>query len=86
MRHASGREGGGTKRCATTSVSTSVGKDAHWACVLDAEGEMILSRRVEATAGALEAAREEIAALGIADERVVGIDLAGGPAALLEAD
>ena len=57
-----------------------------WACVLDAEGEVILSRKVEATEEALEAACKAIAALGAADdERVVGIDLVGGPAALLEA-
>ena len=51
-----------------------------------AEGEVILSRKVEATEEALEAACEEIAAFGVADdERVFGIDLVGGPAALLEA-
>jgi transposase len=66
-------------------VGFDVGKDAHWACVLDAEGEVILSRRIEATEEALEAACKEIATLGDADERVVGIDLVGGPAALLEA-
>jgi transposase len=66
-------------------VGFDVGKGAHWACVLDAEGEVILSRKVEATEEALEAACKEIAALGVADERVVGIDLVGGPAALLEA-
>ena len=67
-------------------VGFDVGKGAHWACVLNEEGEMILSRRVEATEEALEAACKEIAALGVADdERVLGIDLTGGPAALLEA-
>ena len=66
-------------------VGFDVGKDAHWACVLDAEGEVILSRKVEATEEALEATCKEIAALGVADERVVGIDLTGGPATLLDA-
>jgi transposase len=66
-------------------VGFDVGKGAHWACVLDGEGEMVLSRRVEATEEALEAACKEIAELGVAHQRVVGIDLTGGPAALLEA-
>jgi transposase len=66
-------------------VGFDVGKGSHWACVLHEEGEVILSRRVEATEEALEAACKEIATLGDADERVVGIDLVGGPAALLEA-
>jgi hypothetical protein len=65
-------------------VGFDVGKGAHWACVLDEEGEMILSRRVEATEEALEVTCKEIAALGGVDERVLGIDLTGGPAALLE--
>lgn len=54
-------------------------------CVLDGEGEVILSRRVEATEEALEAVCSEMAALDGSGERVVGIDLTGGPAALLEA-
>jgi hypothetical protein len=65
-------------------VGFDVGKGSLWACVLDAEGEVVLSRRVEATEEALEAACKEIAELGVTDERVVGIDLMGGPAALLE--
>lgn len=75
-------EGGRTMR---HYVGFDVGKGAHWACVLDGEGEVILSRRVEATEEALEGICSEIAALGVAEERVVGIDLTGGPAALLEA-
>ena len=67
------------------SVGFDVGKGAHWACVLDGEGEVLLSRRVEATEEALEEFCAEIAELGVTDERVVGIDLVGGPAALLEA-
>ncbi len=46
---------------------------------------MALSRRVEVTEQALEAACSEVPALEVSDERVVGIDLTGGPAALLEA-
>ena len=49
------------------------------------EGEVILSREVRATEEALEAVCKEIAALDVSGERVVGIDLRGGPAALLEA-
>jgi len=64
-------------------VGFDVGKAFHWVCVLDEEGEVLLSRRVEATEGDLEDCCEEIAALG--GERRVGIDLLGGPAALLEA-
>ena len=36
-------------------VGLDLGKGAHWACVLDAEGGVLLSRRVEATEEALEA-------------------------------
>jgi Transposase len=79
MRNASGR------RRRHETMRHYVGKRSHWTCVLDAEGEVVLSRRVEATEEALEAACEEIAELGVADERVVGIDLTGGPAMLLEA-
>jgi predicted NBD/HSP70 family sugar kinase len=66
-------------------VGFDVGKGAHWVCVLDGQGEVVLSRKVEATEEALEAVCSEIAALGVSDERVVGIDLTGGVAALLEA-
>src|SRR5215216_2060847 len=64
-------------------VGFDVGKAFHWVCVLDAEGEEVLSRRVEASEEDLEAACSEIAALG--GERTVGIDLMGGTATLLEA-
>jgi transposase len=64
-------------------VGFDVGKAFHWVCVLDGEGEEVLSRRVEATEEDLEAACSEIAALS--GERTVGIDLMGGPATLLEA-
>jgi hypothetical protein len=66
-------------------VGLDVGKGSHWACVIDEQGEVILSRRVEATEEALEAFCSEIAELGVNNERVLGIDLTGGPAALLEA-
>ena len=64
-------------------VGFDVGKAFHWVCVLDGEGEEVLSRRVEAMEEDLEAACSEIAALS--GERTVGIDLIGGPATLLEA-
>ena len=64
-------------------IGFDVGKAFHWACVLNEEGEVVLSRRVEATEVDLEDCCEEIAALG--GQRRVGIDLLGGPAALLEA-
>lgn len=66
-------------------VGFDVGKGAHWVCALDREGEVLLSRRVEATEEDIEAACSEIAGLEASDERVVGIDLTGGPATLLEA-
>jgi transposase len=66
-------------------VGFDVGKGAHWVCALDREGEVVLSRRVEATEEALEAVCSEMAELGASDERVVGIDLTGGVATLLEA-
>jgi transposase len=64
-------------------VGFDVSKAFHWVCVLDEEGEEVLSRRVEATEEDLEAACSEIERLG--GERAVGIDLLGGPATLLEA-
>jgi transposase len=64
-------------------VGFDVGKGSHWVCVLDGEGEEVLSRKVEASEEDLEAACSEIAAMG--EERAVGIDLVGGPATLLEA-
>ena len=64
-------------------VGFDVGKAFHWLCVLDEEGEEVLSRRVEATEEDLEAVCSEVERLG--GERTVGIDLLGGPATLLEA-
>ena len=64
-------------------VGFDVGKAFHWVCVLDEEGEEVLSHRVGATEENLEAACSEIERLG--GERTVGIYLLGGPATLLEA-
>ena len=63
-------------------VGCDVAKAFHWVCILDDEGEVVLSRRVEATEKDLEVLCSQIARLG--GERVVGIDLVGGPATLLE--
>lgn len=64
-------------------VGFDVGKGFHWVCVIDGEGEEVLSRKVEATEEDLEATLSEIVRLG--GERTFGIDLLGGPATLLEA-
>jgi transposase len=62
-----------------------VGKAFHWLCVLDDEGEVVLSRRVEATEEDIEAACSQIQDLGSLQERAVAVDMLGGPATLLEA-
>jgi hypothetical protein len=64
-------------------VGIEVGKSFHWACVLDDEGDEVLSCRVQATEEAVEAFCSEISQLG--GERKVAIDLLGGPATMLEA-
>ncbi len=64
-------------------VGFDVGKRFHWLCVLDGEGAVLLSKRVEATEEQVEAVCSEIAALGDVEERVIGVDLLGGPATLL---
>lgn len=61
-----------------------MGKRFHWLCVLDAEGAVLLSKRVDSTEEQLEAVCSEIAALGDVEERMIGVDLLGGPATLLE--
>jgi transposase len=67
-------------------VGFDVGKASHWVCVLDEEGERLLSRRVEATETDIHAALSEIEKLcAPPGERMVGLDLPGGPATLLEA-
>lgn len=63
-------------------VGCDVAKAFHWVCILDDEGEVVLSRKVEATEKDLGVLCSEIARLG--GECVVGIDLVGGPATLLQ--
>ena len=62
-------------------VGFDVGKTSHWVSVLDDAGEVVLSRRVEATEQGLEAACSQIA--GLSEERKVALDVLGGPATLL---
>jgi transposase len=64
-------------------VGFDVGKASHWVCVLDEEGEAVLSRRVKATEQDMEECFSEIESLG--GERTVALDLLGGPATMLEA-
>lgn len=66
-------------------IGFDVGKQSHWVSVLDDEGGVLLSRKVEATEADLEAVLSEIAAFGEPGDRVVGIDIVGGPATMLEA-
>ncbi len=66
-------------------VGFDVGKAFHWVCVLDGEGEVMLSKKVEATEKRMEEVLSEITKFGTLDERVVGIDILGGPATMLEA-
>ena len=62
-------------------VGFDVGKTFHWLSVLDDAGEVVISRRVEATVQGLEAACSQIA--GLSEERKVALDVLGGPATLL---
>ena len=55
-----------------------------WLYVFDGEGDAPISRRAEATEDELEGVGSEIATLGSAEARVIGIDLLGGPATFLE--
>ena len=64
-------------------VGFDVGKAVHWVCVLDEDGNRVLSRRVQSTEEDIEAVLSEIEKLG--GKRMVGLDLTGGPATLLEA-
>lgn len=66
-------------------VGFDVGKAFHWVCVLDEDGNVVFSRRVEAREEDLEDCHEQISALREPGERKVAIDILGGPAALLEA-
>ncbi len=68
-------------------VGIDVGKEFHRLCVLDEEGEVVLSERVGASERELEAALSRIAKLG-SDERIVGsgspnCSLAGESGALI---
>jgi transposase len=63
-------------------IGIDVGKKFHWACVLDDDGEEVLSCRIEAAEEDLEAFCSRIASLD--GERKVAIDLLGGPATTLE--
>jgi Transposase len=62
-------------------VGFDFGKTSHWVSVLDDAGEVVLSRRVEATEQGLEAACSQIA--GLSEERKVALDVFDGPATLL---
>jgi hypothetical protein len=68
-------------------VGFDVGKISHWVCVLDEGGEVVLSHRVEANEEDVQRGlvRGDRRAFGDSDGPKVGIDLVGGPAALLEA-
>ena len=62
-------------------VGVDAGKGFHWAVVLDDEGEVLLSRRVENEEADLSALAEE--ALGLGPELTWAIDQPGGAVALL---
>lgn len=62
-------------------VGVDAGKGFHWAVVLDADGEVLLSRRVENEEADLSALAEE--ALGLGTELTWAIDQPGGAVALL---
>jgi len=62
-------------------VGVDVGKEFHWAVVLDAEGGVLLSRRVENDQADLCVLLEEVLALGA--EATWAVDQPGGSAALL---
>lgn len=49
-------------------VGFDVGKRFHWLCVLNGDGAVLFSRRVDATEEQLEAACSKIAALGAVAE------------------
>ena len=66
-------------------IGFDVGKEFHWIVVLNDEGSVVFSRKVEATETDLEAALSEIAAFGDPADRAIGIDIVGGPATMLEA-
>jgi Transposase len=53
-------------------VGFDLGKTFHWVSLLDDAGEVVLSRRVEATEQGLEAACSQIA--GLSEERKVALE------------
>src|SRR5215216_308090 len=74
--------GGGGMRI---SVGVDVAKEVHWATAVDAAGEVVLNRRVPNEPAALEALIAGLEALAPRDEVVVGLDVLGGIAGLLQA-
>lgn len=62
-------------------VGIDAGKEFHWACVLDASGEILLSRRVENDEADLSGLIDE--ALGLTESLTWAVDQPGGSAALL---
>lgn len=66
-------------------IGIDVGKNSHWAHVLDDEGEEVLSCKVQATEQDIEALYSEVLRLGDAEERFFCLDIVGGPATLVEA-
>jgi hypothetical protein len=62
-------------------LGVDAGKESHWACMLDASGAVLLSRRVENEEADLSNLIED--ALLLAEEVVWAVDQPGGGAALL---
>src|SRR4051794_27310566 len=67
------------------SVGVDVAKEVHWATAVDAAGEVVLNRRVPNEPAALESLLAALEALAPRDEVVVGLDVLGGIAGLLQA-
>lgn len=65
------------------SVGIDIAKDIHWACATDADGAVLLDRRLDNTPEAIAALAGDLAALG--GEIRIGLDVLGGIAGLLEA-
>jgi transposase len=62
-------------------VGIDIGKTHHWACALDDQGAVLLSRKVANDHADLTALQEEVAAL--TEEAVWAVDIIASPAALL---
>jgi transposase len=70
----------------TVTAGFDIAKEFHWLCVLDHQGRVVVSHRVENEPDAIEQAVAELAAIGRTHgELTVGLDLLGGIAALLTA-